>query len=145
MTFFRAVDGSMYPVSAIIRLGPSREVSFAPDGRKGKVTDVYIADGDSVMVRDHDVSALLKAPTHIWPSAAGTYIVHKDPESDGGYFKVPVLGWACSADYGTYPVTIEGPNDGDDHPKTVLLPDGMVVDAFGSTWDDAEKWLANSG
>lgn len=140
MQFFRATNGHHYPVSAITEVQDSREVIFTPGDRKGRVTRVLLGDHGGVDVHDYDVRSILNTPSHIWPSQAGTYIVSKGDEEDGGVHREPVLGWAHSTGGDVQPVSFEGVNGFDEKPKAVLLPDGTVVDSFGARWESLSSW-----
>jgi len=142
MRLFQAIDGAYYPVSAIKRIGRSKEVSFS-SGRKGSIHVVTLVDDATCEIDRYQFESLQEAPLHVFPALPGTALLHYDSDSQEAWPST-VIAWALTGDGGVHAVTPEGLNDGDVSQQIdIQLHDGSVVRQHDQSWKSMADWLAH--
>lgn len=140
MHFFTALDGSLYPVSAIERIGAPREVTFQPLGNKGKVHQVHLKGGDTAEITTFELDSLKERAVQMIPALPGTRLLHWD-DGDNSFFGTAVVGWAYTTEGLFYPVTADGINDGSIGSNFDMeMHDGTVVRPADCRWNSLEEW-----
>ena len=78
--------------------------------------------------------------TSLIPAQPRTYVLVPTLEGDTfNVLKVNVIAWGVSGD-GVVPVTVAGPNHGQETMPAVLQPDGSVEEAEGSVFVSQDEW-----
>lgn len=134
--FFSADDGSHYPVSRIEAIG----VPETDERHKGRWTHrVLLSGGDSVRVRDDEVSRILSWGPAI-RAAPGYFVVHVDGQD---VFKAPVIGWIVGPEGPPAAITPDGVNDGVDTPVCIETPDGQVTRPGDRWWKSLADYVSD--
>lgn len=140
MQLFTALDGSLYPVSAIRRIGKAREVTFTPSNAKGKVHTIALNGDELVEATDDEVDRIKEHPVHMVPALPGTRVLRWDGD-DNSHYGTAVIAWAYTVDGFLYPVTPDGINDGSMNANhDVLMHDGTVIRAVDRCWENIDEW-----
>jgi hypothetical protein len=130
--FFRTKDGRAYPLGRIRAIHPPRH---------GAVL-VTLDAGEVVEAHPYEVGELSRRPVTSFAAQPETYVVRL--QDDGGEVdKIAVLGWCVAADGKTYPVTVNGVNDGVADALSVLTPDGKVMRPDAGLWDSIDACVAS--
>ncbi len=132
--FFRTKDGRAYPVSRIRAIHPPKPdaVSVALDG--GEVVEAWPSD----------IAELARRPVLAFGAQEGAYVVRIDGASNGAEVgKTAIVGWCVGMDGKTYPVTVNGVNDGVAEALTVLTADGKVSRPDAELWDSIDACIAS--
>lgn len=142
MQFFKALDGTMYPVSEIKSISKPKEVTFQPAGRKGKIHTVELRDNNVVEIEKLEFDSIQDRPTHMFAAHPGTNLLHFDSDEQS-HWTTPVIGWAMTAEGLLYPVTSDGINDGSMRQNfDVQLHDGSVMKPMDQSFGSIEEWKA---
>ena len=130
--FFRTKDGRAYPVSRIRAIHPPRPdaISVALDG--GEVVEAWPAD----------IAELARRPVLAFGAEAGAYVVRIDDASPE-VGKTAIVGWCVGMDGKTYPITVNGVNDGGVDALAVMTPDGKVTRPDAGLWDSIDACVAS--
>jgi hypothetical protein len=132
--FFRTKDGRAYPVGRIRAIHPPR----------GETVLVALDAGEVVEAHAAEIAELARRPVGAFAALPETYVVRVAGEAgDGEVGKTPVLGWCVGADGRTWPVTVNGVNDGGAEPLSVLTPDGKVMRPDAELWDSIDACVAS--
>ncbi|HWF77490.1 MAG TPA: hypothetical protein VN694_09970 [Caulobacteraceae bacterium] len=127
--FFRTKDGRAYPVSRIRAIHPPR-----PDA-----ISVSLDGGEVVEAWPGDIAELARRPVQAFAAQAGAYVVRIDEALSAGEASMTaVLGWSVGMDGRTYPVTVNGVNDGVAEALAVLTADGKVSRPDADLWDSID-------
>jgi hypothetical protein len=132
--FFRTKDGRTYPVSRIRAIHPPR-----PDA-----ISVLLDGGEVVEAWPSDIAELARRPVMAFPAQEGAYVVRIDGAAGGGEAsKTAIVGWCVGMDSRTYPVTVNGVNDGVAEALAVLSADGKVSRPDAGLWDSIDACVAS--
>jgi hypothetical protein len=134
--FFRAKNGTTYPVAAITKM----ETPYRKAGEpiNGPLSDVIVHLGEEffVLTRQLDVDRILSTPITSFPSAPGTFLISVE---DDEVEKKPIIGWAVSAQ-DVRPIMVYGVFDDPEEEWVVLTPDGTVNDQHSNSWPNLDAY-----
>lgn len=130
--FFRTKDGRAYPVSRIRAIHPPRPdaVSVALDG--GEVVEAW----------PREIAELARRPVLAFGAQEGAYVVRID-EAGAEVSKAAIVGWSVGLDGKTYPVTVNGVNDGVADALAVMTADGRVSRPDAEPWESIDACVAS--
>lgn len=130
--FFRTKDGRAYPVSHIRAIHPPRPdaISVALDG--GEVVEAW----------PDEIAGLARRPVLAFAAQEGACVVRIDA-AGAEVSKTAVLGWCVGMDGRTYPVTVNGVNDGGAEALAVMTADGKVSRPDAELWDSIDACVAS--
>lgn len=132
--FFRTKDGRAYPVGRIRAIHPPKPdaISVALDG--GEVVEAWPSD----------IAELARRPVLAFAARDGAYVVRIDEATSGAEAsKTAIVGWGVGMDGRTYPVTVNGVNDGVAEALAVLTADGKVSRPDAELWDSIDACVAS--
>mgnify|MGYP001615493607 FL=1 len=132
--FFRDFDMTLRRVSDVVAMDWVRESERSNHTVRYRVE---MADGQYRYVDDVNFGIIMNASSQLLPAIAGTILLElKDTEheerTNDPFHRTPVIGWRIDQEGGIRPITSAG--FWEDEKWNVLMPNGSVVDAFGSTF-----------
>lgn len=145
MRFFQDLNGNSRPVSAIMKIGKGREITYKPSGRKGTVYPVDLVGDQSCEISDFDRGCIMDAPVHFVPALPGTFILSPIGEAgdEDAPWQTPVIAWAHTAEGNIVPYTADGANDGLDFAGPILHPNGMIGEIGGAFWRNFDDFMTS--
>jgi hypothetical protein len=132
--FFRAKDGRAYPVARIRAIHPPRPDAIA----------VALDGGEVVEAWPSDIAELARRPVLGFAAQEGACVVRLEGASAGDEVsKTAIVGWCVGMDGKTYPVTVNGVNDGVAEALAVMTADGKVSRPDAGLWDSIDACIAS--
>jgi hypothetical protein len=132
--FFRAKDGRAYPVARIRAIHPPRPDAIA----------VALDGGEVVEAWPSDIAELARRPVLGFAAQEGACVVRLEGASAGDdVSKTAIVGWCVGMDGKTYPVTVNGVNDGVAEALAVMTTDGKVSRPDAELWDSIDACIAS--
>lgn len=143
MSFFKGLDGSLYPVSQIRRVGKARLALGLSEEESVRIHIVYLESGEMVEIDILVFERLQSPPPQLIPAQPDTYLLSPPKEPGGDGHRTPVIAWAATPNLLMRPVTLNYSNDlmAPDHP--ILLPNGMVTLPGGRSYKTLDDWQAH--
>jgi hypothetical protein len=143
MLFFRDVHGTLYPVSRIRRVEPTK---MDPKSGWRPPASVDLNDGPCIRVDMSEIDRITTGGEPVFPAMPGfdhlTFWYHpENPEATAWTSALPVIGWRDSAEDGITAVTIDD-NAGVRAPTAIRLPNGEVTN-YSERWDTQAIWEAD--
>lgn len=132
--FFRAKDGRAYPVARIRAIHPPRPDAIA----------VALDGGEVVEAWPSDIAELARRPVLAFPAQEGAFVVRLEgAAAPDEISKTAIVGWCVGMDGKTYPVTVNGVNDGVAEALAVMTADGKVTRPDAELWDSIDACVAS--
>ncbi len=141
--FFRDFEMTLRRVLDVVAMDWVRESERSNHAIRYRLE---MADKQYRYVDDINFEIIMTASAKLLPAMAGTILLGpKDIEdrANDPFDRTPVIGWRIDQDGGMRPITSSG--YWEDEKWNVLMPNGNVVDAYGSTFAseaDCLKYLS---
>ena len=139
--FFEDTVGRFH---SIARIKSYRKITNA-DESAAHFFMVTLDDDREVQCWRSDLRGALRAAQPFVPALAGTELVtlsmpDDEPRSEWRHWREPVLGWRTNVYGGLEPLVLDCEFDELEHKHAVKMPDGSVVNLYGSVWPSVEEF-----
>ena len=145
MSFFKGLNGSLYPVSQIRRVGKARLALGLPEEESVRVHIVYLESGEMVEIEASVFERLQTSPPQLIPAQPETYLLSPLKEPGEDRQMTPVIAWAASSESLLRPVTLNNPKGLIRQALPILLPNGMVSHPGDRLYKTLGDWEAHQG
>lgn len=143
MNFFKGLNGSLYPVSQIRRVGKARLALGLSEEESVRVHIVYLESGEMVEIDASAFERLQSPSPQLIPAQPDTYLLSPPNEPGGDGYRTPVIAWAATPELLLRPVTLNHPNEFSEPGHPILLPNGMVAHLGGRSYETLSDWEAH--
>ncbi|EJL23953.1 hypothetical protein [Novosphingobium sp. AP12] len=150
MSFFKAKDGSYYPVSRIHKITPARMMRHS-GGEKTVIEAEVIMDGGGstfgVDVSDVAIDDIIQNSMPHFTAAPGCFVLafHPEGSEDGGPLveRHPIQGWRVSRYGGLVPLVVDNTlikDHGLGDAQAILHANGEVEDQHENRYASEDGW-----
>lgn len=145
MAFFSDKVGRLYPISEIVKVVPSGCYKANNEGKRPP-SKVHLRGEEDypIEIEDYMVAEIEKTGAPTFGAQPGFYTLtywHNSDEPDSPYLEEqPILGWRNIAGEGAMPIVLDDESINSSQLWAILRPDGKIVRAGDTTWDDRAAW-----